>query len=186
MKRLITIIMLVLSIGGFVSCTNSNDPVEILRERINNAEMVEYVDSIYGAKLLFPCFFQVDSIGKYCASFSYSDDNVKELILEYSILPPRLIDNSKEAVHMFSDSLTISSKVKKSSFILIQEYEYLPQIKSVFKYYKTIHGWACYTLTYEKKYEESVERLINMVKDWKIYSKDHPEWITDMFDFIDF
>ena len=169
-----------------VSCDrNRNNSIAILKQRIENANMKEYVDSIYGARLLYPYFFHVDTIGKYYVSYSYLDENVKTLSLEYDILPPRMFDNSKEAVRRLSDSLTTSSKVKKRSFILTQEYENYPQIRSVFKYYKTIHGWTCYTLTYEKQYEDAVEILIKMVKDWKIYNENYPKWFDDMCDFLD-
>ena len=186
MKKIIAIIMIILFTGCFVSCdNNSNDPAEILRQRIESAEMIEYVDTFYGAKLLYPDFFKVDSVGKCYASFSYSDENVKKLNLFYSIYPPRLIENSKEAVRIMSDSLTTSSKVKRRSFILTQEYEHFPQIKEVFKFCKNRHGWSCYYLTYEKQYEDAVERLIKVVKDWKTYDEDIPEWLTDIFDFLD-
>ena len=69
---------------------------------------------------------------------------------------------------------------------MIQEYEYFPQIKCVFKFSKTRHGWTSYILTYEKQYEEAVDRLIEIVTDWKIYDKDMPEWFSDMCDFLDF
>lgn len=171
---------------GLASCNDqSSDPVAILKQRIEKAEMVEYVDTIYGARLLYPDFFKVDSVGKYYAIFSYSDKNVKELNLFYEIYPPRLFDNSKEAVRMLSDSLTTCSKVKKGSFILTQEYKQFPQIKCVSKFDKAPHGWASYSLTYEKQYEEAVERIIKMLKDWKIYDKEIPEWFTDMCDFLD-
>lgn len=171
---------------GLASCNdNSNDPAEILRQRIESAEMVEYTDTIYGAKLLYPDFFKIDSVGKCYASFSYSDENIMELNLFYFIFPPRLFDNSKEAVRKLSDSLTTSSKVKGGSFILAQEYEQFPQIKDVSKYYHTRHGWTSYTLTYDKQYEDAVERLIKMVKNWKIYEEDIPKWLTDIFDFLD-
>ena len=186
MKKFILIIIVVLLIGGFISCnTNSNDPVAILKQRIDKAEMVEYEDTIWGAKLLYPDFFKIDSIGKSYADFSCSDENVKELKLSYFKFPPRLIDSSKDYVRRHSDSLSTFSRVKSGSFILTEEYEHFPQIKCVFKFYHTQYGWAGYCLTYEKQYEDAVERLIKMVKDWKIYSKDVPEWITDIYDFID-
>lgn len=186
MKKIITIIIIVLFTGCYVSCdNNSDDPIEILRQRIDKAEMVEYVDTLYGAKLLYPDFFRVDSIGKIYADFSYSDENVKNLSLSYFIYPPRIFDNSKDAVRKLSDSLTTFSRVKERSFIMTEEYEYFPQIKCVFKFYKTRHGWTSYTLTYDKQYEDAVERLIKMVKDWKIYDEDTPRWFSDMCDFLD-
>ena len=185
MKKLIPIIILL--ICGFVSCnTNSNDPVEILKQKINKAEMVEYVDTIYGAKLLYPDFFKVDSVGRASAFFSYSDENVKILNFEYYISPPRLFDSTKEAVRfMTSNPLATSSEVKTGSFIITEEYENFPHDKCVSKYYKTKYGWASYSLTYEKEYEDAVKRLIKMVKDWKVYDDNVPEWFTDMCDFFD-
>ena len=186
MKKLLPIIIVVLLIGCVVSCKdNSNDPVEILKQRIESAELVEYTDSLYGAKLLYPDFFKIDSIGKCYASFSYSDENVRDLNLFYFIYPPRLFDNSKDAVRSLSDTLTTFSKIKKGSFIMTQEYEHFPNIKEVSKFYHTRHGWTSYSLTYDKQYEEAVERLIKTVKDWKIYDKDIPEWLSDMCDFLD-
>lgn len=187
MKKIIAIIIIALFTGCFISCeNNSDDPVEILRRRIEKAEMKEYIDTIYGAKLLYPDFFKIDSVGKCYASFSYSDENIKELNLFYFIYPPRLIENSKEYVSINTDSLTSFSRVKTCSFIETEEYEYCPEIKCVSKYYKTRRSWTSYSLSYEKQYEDAVERLVDMVKDWKIYSKDYPEWVTDLFDFLDF
>ena len=181
------IVLGLITFGALSSCSNnSSDPAEILKRRIDKCKMVEYTDTFYGAKLLYPDFFKIDSVGKCYASFSYSDENIKELNLFYFIYPPRLIENSKEYVRISTDSLTTFSKVKSGSFIQTDEYEHFPEIKCVFKFYKSKHGWTSYILTYEKKYEDAVERLIDMVKDWKIYSEDYPEWVTDMFDFLDF
>jgi hypothetical protein len=186
MKKIIAIIIIMFITGCYVSCdNNSNDPVEILKQRINKAEMVEYVDTLYGAKLLYPDFFKIDSVGKIYADFSYSDENVKELSLSYFRYPPRLIESSKDFVRRHSDSLTTFSRVKRGSFIITEEYENFPRIKCVLKFYHTRYGWAGYCLTYEKQYEDAVERLIKMVKDWKIYNDDYPKWFIDFFDFLD-
>jgi hypothetical protein len=147
--------------------------------------MVEYLDTLYGAKLLYPDFFKIDSVGKYYASFSYTDSSVEVLNLYYQILPPRLDENPKEIASSQTDSLTTFLNVKNRSYIMIEEYEYFPQIKCVFKCYRSNHGWTRYVLTYEKQYEEAVEILIKITKDWKIYDENTPEWITDMCDFFD-
>ena len=181
------IILSIIVLWSISSCNdNSDDPVEILRQRIEKAEMKVYVDTLYGAKLLYPDFFKIDSVGKCYASFSYSDENIKELNLFYFIYPPRFIENSKEYARRHTDSLTKFSRVKSGSFILTEEYEHFPEIKCVFKFYKTCHGWTSYILTYDKRYEDAVERLVDMTKDWKIYDKDLPEWFSDMCDFLDF
>ena len=186
-KYTIGIALGVICLGFMLSCVNNgSNPAEILKQRIDKAEMVVYVDSIYGARLFYPEFFHVDSIGKYYVQFSYSDENVKELCLEYDIIPPRLFDSSEEAVRILSnDSLTTASKVKKGSFVITQEYECFPRLKCIMKHYKTIHGWARYSLTYEKQYEDAVERLTKMVVDWKIYDEDIPKCFTDVCDFLD-
>lgn len=180
------IVLALFTFGTLLSCTgNKNDSVAILKQRINNAKIVEYVDTLYGAKLFYPDFFKIDSVGKYYAIFSYSDESVKDLNLTFFIYPPRLIENSKEYVRRNTDSLTTFSRVKTNSFIMIQEYEHFSQIKCIFKFYKTQHGWTSYTLTYEKQYEEAVERLTKMVMDWIIYDEDTAKWFSDMCDFLD-
>lgn len=163
----------------------NSDPVKELKQKINKARMLEYVDSLHGARLLYPDFFVVDSVGKNYASFSYSDKNVKDLNLFYFKYPPRLIENPKEMARSCTDSLTKYTRVKDGSFIEIQEYEYFPQIKCIFKFYKTQHGWTSYILTYDKRYEDAVERLIKMTMDWKVYDEDIPKWLTDLCDFLD-
>ena len=187
MKNLIFgIVLLIISpFFCFVSCNYTSGHVAVLKQRIDKAEMVEYVDSIYGAELLYPDFFKIDSVGKGYACFSYSDKNVKELSLTYCKYPPRLFGNTEEAVKILSDSLTTFSRVKTSSFILTEEYEYFPQIKCVSKFYRTLNGWTSYSLVYEKQYEDAVVRLAKMVKDWKIYEEDTPRWFSDMCDFLD-
>ena len=180
------IVLGLITLEALSSCSdNGNNPAEILKRRIEKCEMVEYVDSFNGARLLYPDFFKIDSVGKSHASFSYSDENVKELKLYYSKYLPRLIESSKEYVREHTDSLTTFSKVKGGSFILTQEYEQFPQIKDVSKYYHTLHGWTSYNLTYDKRYEDAVGRLVNMVEDWKIYDEDTPRWFSDICDFLD-
>ena len=171
-----------------ISCGNkSEDPAEILKQKINNAKMIEYVDSVYGAKLLYPDFFEVDTTDEYSkVRFCYSDDNVKELNLSLDYFPPRLFENVDKIVDLFkSDSLYECIEKKNGSCIMKgkdgpnSEYIYL------IKYYRSSHGWAACTLIYEPQYEDAVERLAKMVKGWKIYSEDVPEWLTDACDFLD-
>ena len=77
-----------------VSCDrNRNNSIAILKQRIENANMKEYVDSIYGARLLYPDFFHVDTIGKYYVSYSYLDENVTDLIKEIDIMITKIIDD---------------------------------------------------------------------------------------------
>jgi hypothetical protein len=179
-------IVLVTITGIMLSCNNDgNVPVAVLKKRIDKAKMVEYVDSVYGAKVLYPDFFQVDSVGEHYASFSYSDKDLMVLNLCYYSYPPRILDSSHEAVRYLSDSLNVCLQEKRSSFIMKGEDEQDSSITCLKKYHHTIHGWSCYTLTYDKRYEDAVVRLTEMVKDWKIYGVGLPEWVQDAFDFLD-
>ena len=184
----VTIMCIAVMSAIFISCKNNNDdPAEILKERIESAHMKEYVDSVYGAKLLYPDFFEVDTTDEYSkVRFCYSDDKVIELSLSLDYFPPRLYKNVDKIVDSFeSDSLYVCVEKKNGSFIMKgndgpnSEYIYLC------KYYRSSHGWAACTLIYEPQYEDAVERLAQMVKGWKIYSKNVPEWLTDTFDFLD-
>lgn len=189
MKRKIAIILYILSLLiCFDSCNrDKNTPAELLKQKINNAEMKEYVDSVYGAKLLYPDFFEVDTTDEYNkVRYCYSDDKVKELSLSLHYFPPRLFENVDKIVDSFEyDSLYACIEKKNNSCIMKgkdgpnSEYIYL------IKYYRSRHGWAACTLIYEPQYEDAVERLVKMVKGWKIYSEDNPEWLTDTFDFLD-
>ena len=185
LKTIRTAIALITITGSMMSCRDSNDPVAVLKHRIDNAKMMEYVDSLHGAKVLYPDFFHIDSIGEHEASFSYSDKDVKVLILSYHTWPPRIFDTSHEAVRLFSDSLNVCLEEKTSSFTMTGEQEKNSPITYLEKANSTSHGWALYTLTYEKKYEDAVERLTEMIKDWKIYNDKHPKWIQDIFYFLD-
>ena len=102
-------------------------------------------------------------------------------------MSPRIIDDSKEYVYnlVASDSLFECVEKKESSFILAGGYKSDSPITGLYKHYRTIHGWGCYTLVYDKQYEDAVERLIKMQEDWKIYNDDIPEWFTDICDFLD-
>lgn len=169
-----------------LSCDNdNNNSIAALKKRIDKAKMVEYVDSVYGAKVLYPDFFQVDSVGEHYASFSYPDKDLMVLNLCYYSYPPRILDSSHEAVRYLSDSLNVCLQEKRSSFIMKGEDEQDSSITCLKKYHHTIHGWSCYTLTYEKKYEDAVGRLTKIVKDWKIYGDQLPEWVQDALDFLD-
>lgn len=182
----VVILTILISISSCMLCGRDvNDPVQALKCRIDKAEMVQYVDAICNAKLLYPDFFNIDTVGNDVAGFSYSDKNVKVLSLSYYRYPPRMLGTSNEAVRFLSDSLNVCSKVRKRSFIIVGEDEKDSPITYFSKYYHTIHGWNCYTLTYEKQYEDAVEKLVKMIKDWKIYTDDTPEWIVDLCDFLD-
>ena len=180
------VLVLIILISSWVLCgRNINDPVAVLKHRIDKAEMMQYVDTVWSAKLLYPDFFDIDTIGNDWACFSYSDKNVKVLSLSYCRYPPRVFGSTDEAIRLESDSLNVCLKRRKSSFIIAGEFENNSQIIYLSKYYHTIHGWSCYTLTYEKQYEDAVKRLINEIKDWKIYAGNTPEWVVDVCDFLD-
>lgn len=182
----VVILTILISISSCMSCGRDvNDPVQALKCRIDKAEMVQYVDSICNAKLFYPDFFNIDTVGNDVAGFSYSDKNVKVLSLSYYRYPPRAFDSTDEAIRLESDSLNVCLKRRKSSFIIAGEFENNSQITYLSKYYHTIHGWSCYTLTYEKQYEDAVKRLINEIKDWKINAGNTPEWVVDVCDFLD-
>ena len=182
----VVILTILISISSCMSCGRDvNDPMEVLKHRIDKAEMVQYVDAICNAKLLYPDFFNIDTIGNDRACFSYSDEDVKVLSLSYYRYPPRMLGTSNEAVCLLSDSLNVCSKVRKRFFIMAGEDEKDSPITYLSKYYHTIHGWTCYTLIYEKQHEDAVERLVKMIKDWKIYTDDTPEWVVDVCDFLD-
>lgn len=179
------ILTILISISSCMSCGRDvNDPMEVLKHRIDKAEMVQYVDAICNAKLLYPDFFNIDTIGNDVAGFSYSDKNVKVLSLSYYRYPPRVFGSTDEAIRLLSDSLNVCLKRRKSSFIIAGEFENNLQIIYLSKYYHTIHGWSCYSLTYEKQYEDAVKRLINEIKDWKIYTGNTPECVVDICDFL--
>ena len=181
----VVILTILISISSCMSCGRDvNDPVQALKCRIDKAEMVQYVDSICNAKLFYPDFFNIDTVGNDVAGFSYSDKNVKVLSLSYYRYPPRVFDSTDEAIRLLSDSLDFCLKRRKSSFIIAGEFENNSQITYLSKYYHTIHGWSCYTLTYEKQYEDAVKRLINEIKDWKIYTGNTPECVVDICDFL--
>lgn len=180
------VLVLIMLISSWVLCgRNINDPVAVLKHRIDKAEMMQYVDTVCSAKLLYPDFFDIDTIGNDWACFSYSDKNVKVLSLSYCRYPQRVFGSTDEAIRLESDSLNVCLKRRKSSFIIAGEFENNSQIIYLSKYYHTIHGWSCYTLTYEKQYEDAVKRLINEIKDWKIYAGNTPEWVVDVCDFLD-
>lgn len=181
----VLILTILISISSCMSCGRDvNDPMEVLKHRIDKAEMVQYVDSICNAKLFYPDFFNIDTVGNDVAGFSYSDKNVKVLSLSYYRYPPRVFGSTDEAIRLESDSLNVCLKRRKSSFIIAGEFENNSQITYLSKYYHTIHGWSCYTLTYEKQYEDAVKRLINEIKDWKIYTGNTPECVVDICDFL--
>ena len=181
----VVILTILISISSCMSCGRDvNAPMEVLKHRIDKAEMVQYVDSICNAKLFYPDFFNIDTVGNDVAGFSYSDKNVKVLSLSYYRYPPRVFDSTDEAIRLLSDSLNVCLKRRKSSFIIAGEFENNSQITYLSKYYHTIHGWSCYSLTYEKQYEDAVKRLINEIKDWKIYTGNTPECVVDICDFL--
>lgn len=183
---LAVVLALIILIGSWVLCGRIiNDPVAVLKHRIDKAEMVQYIDTVRNAKLFYPDFFDIDTIGNDRACFSYSDKNVKVLSLSYYRYPPRVFGSTDEAIRLESDSLNVCLKRRKSSFIIAGEFENNSQIIYLSKYYHTIHGWSCYSLTYEKQYEDAVKRLINEIKDWKIYAGNTPEWVVDVCDFLD-
>lgn len=107
----------------FAICKNGSDnPAEILKERIESAKMKEYVDSVYRAKLLYPDFFEVDTTDEYSkVRFCYSDDKVKELSLSLDYFPPRLfkqwgqvnvLSNRRKNAVTVATSIILASKMQ--------------------------------------------------------------------------
>ena len=121
MKRLKDVILYVLVLLiSFVSCKNdSDDPVEKLKKRIDNAEMVEYIDSAHGTKLLYPDFFLVDTTREIeYVRFYYTDENVKELSLNLSYYPPRFFENINKVVEIYENSPAEKAGLKKDDIII--------------------------------------------------------------------
>ncbi len=188
MQKIITLLIIIIILFNIVSCNhNYDDPVAKLKYRIDKAGMIEYVDSTLGARLLYPDFFKVDTTGEYRARFYYSDENVNEISLSYSIISPRRIDNVANYIHcvVTSDSLFESVREGKYSFILAGGYKSDSPLTGRYKYFRTIHGWGCYDIVYDKKYEDAIEKLIKMQNDWRIYEEDVPKWLTDICCFLD-
>ena len=185
---LVTIVCLVLMLICLFLCEKgSDDPVKILKNKIDKAEMIEFVDSFYSAKLLYPDFFRVDTTGKLDdIRFYFSDENVKDLSLGLSYYPPRSFENIDNFIRICeSDSMYVCLEKKKRSFILKgkdgpnSEYIYL------IKYTKGRYWWIVCTLTYEPQYENSVKRLIKIVKKLKpMPDENTPVW-SDICDFLD-
>jgi hypothetical protein len=174
---------------SFVSCKNdSDDPVEILSKRIDNAEMVEYIDSVHGAKLLYPDFFLVDTTKEFSdVRFYYSDENVKELSLNLSYYPPRFFENINKVVEIYeSYSQYECIKKKKHSCIMKGKDDPNAEFTNLCKCKKGRYWWIVCTLTYEPQYERSVKRLSKIVKNWKPMPPENiPVWFSDICDFLD-
>lgn len=183
-KKIFVLLVLLLSFI-VIACNNSNDPVERLKQKIDKAEMVEYIDSVHGVKLLYPNFFSIKKVDNYCAEFNYSDKDVKEICLSYRLIPPRIFDTTDELLLLTDDSVTTCIK-KKNHYIILKTEDNEPYPLSLDKYYTSIHGWIRVSIEYDKKYEGAVKRLIKQVEQWKpIPNDDIPKWLNAILDFLD-
>lgn len=186
---IVPIVCLALISVCFISCENkSNDPVKNLKKRIDKAEMIEYIDSVYGAKLLYPDFFKVDTTGeREHVRFYYSDENIKELSLGLYYYPPRLFENVDRIIHIYElDSLYVCIEKKKYSCIMKGKDGLNFEYTCLCKCAKGRYGWIACTLTYEPQYENSVIRLSKNVKKWKpMPPRNVPVWLSDLCDFLD-
>lgn len=184
-QKIVTLFILFLPIC-FASCNrNSNDPVEILKQRIEKAEMVEYVDSIHGEKFLYPDFFSIDTTGNN-VRFYYSDENVKELSLSLFYCPPRFYDDINDIVASYSsDSLFVCLKKNNIYCIMKGKYEPDSEIMYYTKIQSGFYWWIDYSLAYESQYEDAVKRLIKEVKDWRPKCYDMPpKWLNNLIYYL--
>ena len=168
-KKVFVLLVLLLSFI-VIACNNSNDPVERLKQKIDKAEMVEYIDSVHltTVKMLYPDFFSVKKENGQRAEFYYSDQDVKELVLSFHAIPPRIFENTEKALKIISGSLDICIKKRSDYFILKSEESDPSSFVLLTKYYRTkFGGWICVSILYEKKYEKAVTRLTKQVMKWK-------------------
>ena len=161
---------IIITISFIVACNNMDDSVARLKQKIDKAEMVEYIDSVHltTVKMLYPDFFSVKKENGQRAEFYYSDQDVKELVLSFHAIPPRIFENTEKALKIISDSLDICIKKRSDYFILKSEESDPSSFVLLTKYYRTkFGGWICVSILYEKKYEKAVTRLTKQVMKWK-------------------
>ena len=161
-------------------------PEDVLRHKIDEAAMMEYVDTTYNAKLLYPDFFSADTTQGNNGTFYYTDRDVKDLRIWLFFYPPRMFDSVDDIANLhLKSNYTCENKTRHSCILKgmdgpNSEYVYLC------KCYRSRHGWASCTLSYEPRYEDAVGRLVRAVKKWKICEKGSSEWFSDLCDILDF
>ena len=196
MKNLILLLALLIAAASLSGCKKENketsEPEEVfestakkmlteeeLKQMIDSASIKVYKEKRYGVMAPYPDFFEVDTTSSPSAGrFNYpfiADDSIN---LSTGIGIVMFVEeniekwNIKEAVQNLEDSATVCLGHGKDYFILSSYMENYPIIHSIEKCFLVNGNWINYTLYYDIRYENAVERLIKMVKEWQPWVKE--------------
>lgn len=142
------------------------DNIIQIQHRIDSAKMKTYTDRVYGVNVQYPAFFNVmDTMEAGSARFSYPD---KEIGIRLSMFVEPNVDGwtVKEAVKHLTDSMTFCVKEGKDFFILEGTITQESSGAYLEKCFLLGDKWIDYTLFYGAEYENALERLKEMIREW--------------------
>ena len=141
--------------------------VQQLKRQIGSAKMITYLDQAYNVRISYPDFFVVTDTTPGTARFRFPNDSVNEIALTMFVEPNIEGWNIKEAVLHLTDSLNTCIEEGKDYFIMTGEFSDNPRALFLEKCFLIDGNWIDYTLYYVSYYDEAIERLANLVKEWE-------------------
>ena len=141
--------------------------VQKLKHQIDTTKMITYLDKAYNVRISYPELFVATDTTPGTARFRFPNDSVNEIALTMLVEPNIEGWNIKEAVQNLSDSLNVCIEEGKDYFIMTGKFSDNPCALFLEKCFLIDDNWIDYTLYYASDYEEAIERLANLVKEWK-------------------
>lgn len=173
MKKLLIAIILFVAILAYVSFYKApskakDTPICVLslKERVDTARMITYVDSTYNVGLCYPSFFVIVDTEPGTARFRYPSDSVNEIALTMFVEPNVEGWNIKDAVEHLTDSNCTCAKQGDDYYMMSGMFSDNPLALFYEKCFLIDGKWVNLTLYYLAEYETAIGRLIDSVKCW--------------------
>ncbi len=160
MKKLIFVILLAICATFSIDIMHDGkglDTVEILRDGINNCEMLNYQHPKYGYIISYPDFFERET---YSEDTRFCFRHLTNIVVDsFFIDNPATLTSHATKIKRSSESIIAEGNHYENGGIVIG-------CKWHAKIVKTGNRWLAYRLVYEEDYEESVYRLIQIIDRW--------------------
>ncbi len=144
------------------------DKVEALKGRIDSAVMRTFVDEGTGAYVLYPDFFEADTMDEATGRFTYEDDATGSFWKLVMFVEPNVDGwDIQEAVDTLCDSNTTLVEQGDDFYLLSGRMKRHRNTYFLEKCFLINNLWYNCTIYYDVRCERAAERLIEMVRKWR-------------------
>ena len=173
MKKLLLILIVLFCVLTYLSISNTStknvalsNATQQLKQRIDSAKMISYVDKAFNVQISYPDFFAVCDTFPGTARFSYLNDSVNDIKMVLFVEPNVEGWDIAEAVGHLSDSVNVCMSQGDDYFIMSGRLSESPSVLFLEKCFLIDGNWVDYTIYYNSSHEKVTGRLLDTVIKW--------------------